>query len=48
MLKKAGESTGLEFNSQHMETGILSIQECFFRNPYRSMSVQITVCGESF
>ena len=36
MLKKAGESTGLEFNSPA------------HGNPYRSMSVQITVCGESF
>ena len=47
MLKKAGESTGLEFNSPAhgnwniVHTGMLlpeSIQ----------MSVQITVCGESF
>ena len=48
MLKKAGESTGLEFNSPAHGTGILSIQECFFRKRSRSMSVQITVCGELF
>ena len=47
MLKKAGESTGLEFNSPaHGNWNI--VHTGIFRNPYRSMSVQITVCGESF
>lgn len=48
MLKKAGESTGLEFNSPAHGNWNIVHTGMLLPEPYRSMSVQITVCGESF